>query len=43
METIVIALGGNALTIGGKLADAATQLDIIDNTSLEVADIIVQG
>lgn len=43
METIVIALGGNALTIGGKLADAATQLDIIDNTSLEIADIITQG
>ena len=43
METIVIALGGNALTIGGKLADAATQLKIIDNTSLEIADIIEQG
>ena len=43
METIVIALGGNALTIGGKLADAATQLVIIDNTSLEIADIIGQG
>ncbi len=43
METIVIALGGNALTLGGKLADAATQLGIIDNTSLEIADIIEQG
>ena len=43
METIVIALGGNALTIGGKLADAGTQLNIIDNTSLQVADIIGQG
>ncbi|MGN0965676.1 carbamate kinase [Dysosmobacter sp. HCP28S3_G4] len=43
METIVIALGGNALTIDGKLADARTQLRIIDNTSDEVADIIQQG
>ncbi len=43
METIVIALGGNALTIDGKLADARTQLRIIDNTSDEVADIIRQG
>lgn len=43
METIVIALGGNALTIGGKLADAETQLSIIDNTSLQIADIISQG
>ncbi len=43
METVVIALGGNALTIGGKLADAKTQLNIIDNTSLEIADIIDQG
>ncbi|MBO4839451.1 MAG: carbamate kinase [Lachnospiraceae bacterium] len=43
METVVIALGGNALTIGGKLADAKTQLNIIDNTSLEIADIIGQG
>ena len=43
METIVIALGGNALTIGGKLADAPTQLRIIDNTADEVADIIAQG
>ena len=43
METIVIALGGNALTIGGRLADAETQLKIIDNTSLQVADIISQG
>ena len=43
METTVIALGGNALTIGGRLADAGTQLNIIDNTSLQVADIIGQG
>ncbi|MBQ4425635.1 MAG: carbamate kinase [Lachnospiraceae bacterium] len=43
METVVIALGGNALTIGGKLADAPTQLRIIDNTANEVADIIGQG
>ena len=43
METVVIALGGNALTIGGKLADAPTQLRIIDNTADEVADIIGQG
>ncbi len=43
METVVIALGGNALTVGGKLADAKTQLSIIDSTSTEVADIIMQG
>ena len=43
METVVIALGGNALTINGKLADAATQLRIIDNTANEVADIIGKG
>lgn len=43
MKTVVIALGGNALTVGGKLADAGTQLRIIDNTADEVADIISQG
>lgn len=43
METIVIALGGNALTIGGKLADAKTQLSIIDNTALQIADMIGRG
>lgn len=43
METIVIALGGNALTIGGKLADAQTQRAIIDNTSLQIADMISRG
>lgn len=42
-KRIVIALGGNALTIDGKLADARTQLRIIDNTSDQVADIIQQG
>ncbi|MBE6909282.1 MAG: carbamate kinase [Ruminococcaceae bacterium] len=43
METVVIALGGNALTINGKLADARTQLRIIDNTADEIVDIISQG
>ena len=43
METVVIALGGNALTINGKLADARTQLGIIDNTANEIVDIISQG
>lgn len=43
METIVIALGGNALTINGKLADARTQLRIIDATADEIADIIIGG
>lgn len=43
METIVIALGGNALTINGKLADARTQLRIIDTTADEIADIIIAG
>ena len=42
-EKVVIALGGNALTINGKLADARTQLNIIDKTADEIVDIIQQG
>lgn len=43
METIVIALGGNALTENGKLATAQSQLRIIDKTADEIADIILAG
>lgn len=43
MKKIVIALGGNALQEAGKPATAQAQLEVVENTSEYIADIIEAG
>ena len=43
MKKIVVALGGNALQSGGGEATAAAQLEIVNQTSEYLADVIVKG
>lgn len=43
MEKIVIALGGNALQAAGKPATAEAQLEVVEETSEHIADIIGKG
>lgn len=43
MNSIVVALGGNALQEAGKPATAEVQLEVIKNTSKHLADLIENG
>lgn len=43
MNKIVIALGGNALQEAGKPATAQTQLEVVERTSVYIADILEKG
>ena len=43
MKKIVIALGGNALQEAGKPATAESQLEVVEQTSEYIADIIESG
>ena len=43
MKKIVIALGGNALQEAGKPATAESQLEVVEQTSEYIADIIERG
>lgn len=43
MEKLVIALGGNALQAAGKPATAEAQLEVVEETSGYIADIIEKG
>jgi len=43
MKKIVIALGGNALQEAGKPATAEAQLEVVEQTSAHIADIIEKG
>lgn len=40
MNKIVIALGGNALQEAGKPATAQAQLEVVERTSVYIADIL---
>ena len=43
MNKIVIALGGNALQEAGKPATAQAQLEVVERTSVYIADILEKG
>lgn len=43
MNKIVIALGGNALQEAGKPATAQAQLEVVERTSIYIADILEKG
>ena len=43
MNKIVIALGGNALQEAGKPATAQSQLEVVERTSVYIADILEKG
>ena len=43
MKKIVIALGGNALQEAGKPATAQAQLEVVEQTSTYIADILEKG